>query len=151
MFFNKKPMAICSVFLLSASLTGCIRAVLPTSEIDLENRARIVSGDVDLDVVSTYANLKTYMQKCLIYSNQYGYHDIDAKLDREEGRARFIGKSNYNTYTFKVSLEEIGKNKTKITYFSPKKKIGFSESNPQKRLDEFTRFALYDGKATCKL
>ena len=53
MFFNKKLIAICSMILLSTSLTGCIRAVLPTSEIELDNRARIVSSEVNSDVVTT--------------------------------------------------------------------------------------------------
>lgn len=151
MFLNKKPIAICSIILLTTSLTGCIRAVLPTSEIELDNTARIVSSELDSDVVTTYANLKKYMQKCLTFSQPSGYHVVNAELDREDGIARFIGKSNFNTYTFKLTLETIDNDKTKITYSSPKKKIGFSEFNPQKRLDKFKSFALYDGKATCRL
>ena len=147
----KKLSTIFSIFLLSTYLTGCVRAILPTSEAELTTNARIVSGEVELDVVSSYANLKKYMSKCFEYRNQNGYQVIDANLDREQNKAYFIGKSNFDTYTFKVLLESVGNEKTKIIYFSPKKKIGFSESNPQKTLDRLIAFSLYDGKAVCKL
>ena len=147
----KKPSAIFSILLLSTYLTGCVRAILPTSEAELTTNARIVSTEVELDIVSSYANLKKYMSKCFEYRNQNGYQVIDANLDREQNKAYFIGKSNFDTYTFKVLLESVDNEKTKIIYFSPKKKIGFSESNPQKTLDRLIAFSLYDGKAVCKL
>ena len=147
----KKPSAIFSILLLSTYLTGCVRAILPTSEAELTTNARIVSTEVELDIVSSYANLKKYMSKCFEYRNQNGYQVIDANLDREQNKAYFIGKSNFDTYTFKVLLESVDNEKTKIIYFSPKKKIGFSESNPQKTLDRLVAFSLYDGKAVCKL
>ncbi|MDN3453068.1 hypothetical protein, partial [Psychrobacter sp. APC 3350] len=117
---------------------------------ELTTNARVVSTEVELDIVSSYANLKKYMSKCLEYRSQNGYQVIDANLDREQNKAYFIGKSNFDTYTFKVLLESVGNEQTKITYFSPKKKIGFSESNPQKTLDKLKDFSLYDGKAVCK-
>ncbi|MCG3857999.1 hypothetical protein [Psychrobacter sp. Ps2] len=151
MILQKKLSAIFSILLLSTYLTGCVRAILPTSETELTTNARVVSTEVELDIVSSYANLKKYMSKCFEYRNQNGYQVIDANLDREQNKAYFIGKSNFDTYTFKVLLESVGNEQTKITYFSPKKKIGFSESNPQKTLDKLTAFSLYDGKAVCKL
>ncbi|MGO2505314.1 MAG: hypothetical protein ACTH7L_04310, partial [Psychrobacter alimentarius] len=49
------------------------------------------------------------------------------------------------------SLEPLDNQITKMTYFSPKKKIGFNEFNPQKTLDNLKAFALYEGKPVCKL
>lgn len=151
MLLQKKLFTVFSIFLFSTYLTGCVRAILPTSEIELIGNARQVSTEVDLDVVSSYANLKRYMNKCLKYRNQNGFQVVNANLDREKNRADFIGKSNFDTYTFKVSLEPLDNQTTKMTYFSPKKKIGFNEFNPQKTLDNLKAFALYEGKPVCKL
>lgn len=151
MLLQKKLFTVFSIVLFSTYLTGCVRAILPTSETELIGNARHVSTEVNLDVVSSYANLKRYMNECLEYRNQSGFQVINANLDREKNRAAFIGKSNFDTYTFKVSLEPLDNEKTKITYFSPKKKIGFSESNPQKTLDKLKAFTLYEGKPVCKL
>lgn len=151
MLLQKKLFTVFSIVLFSTYLTGCVRAILPTSETELIGNARKVSTDVDIDVVSSYANLKRYMNKCLEYRNQNGFQVINANLDREKNRADFIGKSNFDTYTFKLSLEPVDNQTTKITYFSPKKKIGFSESNPQKTLDKLKAFSLYEGKPVCKL
>lgn len=110
-----------------SNLTGCVRALLPTSENQLISKA-INNGfeaELDVDYVEAYANLKQAYEKCIAYKSftDQSYIAINANLDRDAKMGSITANANYGTYVSKVNLHEISPKKTKINLYLAQSKL----------------------------
>lgn len=99
--------------------SGCVRMIMPTSVERLEQRAYEGQRDtlVEVDYVEAYRNMKRYYDKCV--NDRVGQYQplmVSSKLEREQGRAEFIGELPYHTYMFRINLTEEGEGKTRIHF-----------------------------------
>ena len=86
--------------------SGCVRMIMPTSVERLEQRAYEGQRDtlVEVDYVEAYRNMKRYYDKCV--NDRVGQYQplmVSSKLEREQGRAEFIGELPYHTYMFRIN------------------------------------------------
>lgn len=127
------------------SMTGCVRALLPTSDAELVTKAvnQGYKAEIDINYVDAYANLKQAYATCLAYvsyvPNDLSYISIDSKLDRDLKEGIIYANSNYNTYLSKVILKENSANKTNLTLYLAKSKFLTENKNlslGEKRLEQ---------------
>lgn len=124
-----KYIALSMVSISTLSLTGCVRALLPTSDAELVTKAvnQGYQAELDINYVDAYANLKQAYTTCIAYvsrmSNDMSYISVDSKLDRDSKQGLIYANSNYNTYLSKVILKESSENKTSLTLYLAKSKL----------------------------
>lgn len=72
---------------------------------------------VEVDYVEAYRKHGRYYDKCV--NDRVGQYQplmVSSKLEREQGRAEFIGELPYHTYMFRINLTEEGEGKTRIHF-----------------------------------
>ena len=111
-----------TVIFILVSLQGCVRLIMPTS--DTELMARSINGGInttiDINYIQAYSNLKDAYNKCVAFQQGMEYLLINSNLDREKGVATFYGELPWGAYMFKTTLEPVGENLTKLTYYGLK-------------------------------
>ena len=102
------------------TLQGCVRMMLPTSDVELVTKSINDGGSVEvpLDYVQSYANLKQAYIKCMEYRTLNDSLKIDAYLDRENSIGTFYGRPPYGTYIFKTTITPINSNTSKLTLYT---------------------------------